>query len=148
MKWSCFYTILLKSFILVVMFLFDVNNWLAPVFVTVEPAGIIAVWMRWDKADDGAGMTAIRRCDDGDSFRLIGCKVSLAEVGCFLGVNWRSFIERRSSPFVESETSGQWTCCFRGELTRVEFCGVFCSETNLRWSFMDSAYGPLYDLDW
>ena len=126
--------------------LLDVNSWLALVFVTVEPAGIIAVWIRWESADDGVGITARRRCDDGDSVSMAVLSRSPPGKVCLRGVNCRSLIERRSSPFGVVDPSGQCTCDFFTELARDKDRGVMFSDTKIRWSWLDSTYGPLYEL--
>jgi hypothetical protein len=102
--------------------------------------------MRWERAEDGAGITAGRRWLDGDSISIVVLKVSPTGNGCFRGVNCRSFIERRSSPFDIFDLSVQWTCCFLIELVRDEVVGVLFSDDTMRSSWPDSIYGPLYEL--
>lgn len=126
--------------------LLDVNSWLALVFVTVEPAGIIAVWIRWESADDGVGITARRRCDEGDSVSMVVLSRSPPGKVCLRGVNCRSLIDRRSSPFGVLDPSGQCTWDFFNELARDKDRGVVFSDTKIRWSWLDSTYGPLYEL--
>lgn len=132
------YTMILDPLLSFEDCLFDTNNWLAPVFVTVDPAGIIAVWIRWERADDGGGIKAMRRCDEGDSVRVFVWRRSPPGSGCFRGVNCRSLMDRRSSPREVVVPSGQWTCDFFKELLRETLCGVVLVELNFRLSWLGS----------
>jgi len=68
-----------------------VKNWLAPMLLTVEPAGIIAVLIKWESVElEG------RRWADGDS----------------VSIEWRLSI------FGDDDPSGQWTFCFLSEFVR------------------------------
>lgn len=125
-----------------------VSSAFVPGLVIVEPAGIIAVCMRWERAEDGAGIKARRRWLDGDSVSIIVLKLSPPpDNGCFLGANCRSLIVRRSSPFIDIELFDQWTCCFLFESRRDTDRGVSLWDNTARSSLPDSTYGPLYELN-
>jgi len=86
----------------------NVNNWFAPMLLTVDPAGIIAVWMKWERAND---VKAGRRWAEGDSVSFVVLRMFPSEY-CWC------FIEWKLSSFGVVDPSGQWTCCFLSEFVR------------------------------
>jgi len=105
------YIALLKPAEIDVNSLDGVKNWLVPVQLTVEPAGIIAVWIKWERFE-----LAGRRWADGDSVSIVVLRIFSPENN-----SWLFFVD----------PSGQWTCCFLSEFVREKVGGMLFSTSSL-----------------
>ncbi len=94
-----------------------IKNWLVPVLLTVEPAGIIAVWIKWDRFE-----LIGRRWADGDSVSIVVLRIFPPENDCW------GFMEWKSSSFRVVDLSGQWTCCFFSEFVREKVRVILFSD--------------------